>query len=146
MTSLMRNRVLVLSVTAYMIGFLVSPAWAAMIPSKGLSGNAGDTLIQQDVEKIRLALENKLVQEKLRAYGLSADEVRTKLAEMTPSQIHLLAQASDDVLAGGDGLGAVIGVLIVVILVIVIFKLLGKDIVITLNSEAADSAPCDLFA
>lgn len=146
MTSLMRNRVLVLSVTAYMIGFLVSPAWAAMIPSKGLSGNAGDTLIQQDVEKIRLALENKLVQEKLRAYGLSADEVRTKLAEMTPSQIHLLAQASDDVLAGGDGLGAVIGVLIVVILVIVIFKLLGKDIVITLNSEAADSALCDLFA
>lgn len=146
MTSLMRNRVLVLSVTAYMIGFLVSPAWAAMIPSKGLSGNAGDTLIQQDVDKIRLALENKLVQEKLRAYGLSADEVRTKLAEMTPSQIHLLAQASDDVLAGGDGLGAVIGVLIVVILVIVIFKLLGKDIVITLNSEAADSAPCDLFA
>ncbi|MDX9760720.1 MAG: PA2779 family protein [Desulfomonilia bacterium] len=146
MTSLMRNRVLVLSVTAYMIGFLVSPAWAAMIPSKGLSGNAGDTLIQQDVEKIRLALENKLVQEKLRAYGLSADEVRTKLAEMTPSQIHLLAQASDDVLAGGDGLGAVIGVLIIVILVIVIFKLLGKDIVITLNSEAADSALCDLFA
>lgn len=146
MTSLMRNRVLVLSVTAYMIGFLVSPAWAAMIPSKGLSGNAGDTLIQQDVDKIRLALENKLVQEKLRAYGLSADEVRTKLAEMTPSQIHLLAQASDDVLAGGDGLGAVIGVLIVVILVIVIFKLLGKDIVITLNSEAADSALCDLFA
>jgi len=146
MTSLMRNRVLVLSVTAYMIGFLVSPAWAAMIPSKGLSGNAGDTLIQQDVDKIRLALENKLVQEKLRAYGLSADEVRTKLAEMTPSQIHLLAQASDDVLAGGDGLGAVIGVLIIVILVIVIFKLLGKDIVITLNSEAADSAPCDLFA
>jgi hypothetical protein len=142
----MRNRVLVLSVTAYMIGFLVSPAWAAMIPSKGLSGNAGDTLIQQDVEKIRLALENKLVQEKLRAYGLSADEVRTKLAEMTPSQIHLLAQASDDVLAGGDGLGAVIGVLIIVILVIVIFKLLGKDIVITLNSEAADSALCDLFA
>ncbi len=146
MTSLMRNRVLVLTVTAYMIGFLVSPAWAAMIPSKGLSGDAGDTLIQQDVEKIRLALENKLVQEKLRAYGLSADEVREKLSEMTPSQIHLLAQASDDVLAGGDGLGAVIGVLIIVILVIVILKLLGKDIVITLNGEAADSAPRALFA
>lgn len=146
MTSLMRNRVLVLTVTAYMIGFLVSPAWAAMIPSKGLSGDAGDALIQQDVEKVRLALENKLVQEKLRAYGLSADEVRAKLSEMTPSQIHLLAQASDDVLAGGDGLGAVIGVLIVVILVIVILKLLGKDIIITLNSETADSARCTHFA
>lgn len=145
MTSLMRNRVLVLTVTAYMIGFLVSPAWAAMIPSKGLSGDAGSALIQQDVEKIQLVLENRLVQEKLQAYGFSADEVRAKLAEMTPSQIHLLAQASDDVLAGGDGLGAVIGVLII-ILIIVILKLLGKDIVIKLTGEAADTARCALFA
>ena len=146
MASFMRNRVLVLTVTTYMIGFLVSPAWAAMIPSKGLSGNAGDAMVQQDVEKIQLALENKLVQEKLRAYGLSTDEVKAKLSEMTPSQIHLLAQASDGVLAGGDGLGAVIGVLIVIILIIVILKLLGKDIVITLNGEAADSASRHLLA
>ena len=139
MTSLMRNRVLVLTVTTYMIGFLVSPAWAAMIPSKGSAGASGNIKIQQDMEKVQLALENKLVQEKLRAHGLSAEEVGTKLSEMSPSQIHLLAQASDDVLAGGDGVGAVIGVLVVVILVIVILKLLGKDITINVSSEGADS-------
>jgi hypothetical protein len=139
MTSLMRNRVLVLTVTTYMIGFLVSPAWAAMVPSKGSAGASGNIMIQQDMEKVQLALENKLVQERLRAYGLSAEQVRAKLSEMSPSQIHLLAQASDDVLAGGDGVGAVIGVLLIAVLVIVILKLLGKDITINVSSEGADS-------
>jgi len=138
MISLMRNRTLALVVAAYMIGFLVSPAWAAMIPSKGLPGDDGSAAVRQDIEKIQLALENKLVQEKLQAYGLSTDEVQDKLSEMTPSQIHLLSQASDGVLAGGDGLGAVIAVLIIIILIIVILKLLGKDIIITQAGEAPD--------
>ncbi len=106
MISLMRNRVLALVVTTYMIGFIASPAWAAVIPSKGSSGNAQ---LEQDISKVQLALENKLVQEKLRAYGISPEEVKAKLSCMTPAQVHMLAQASDDVLAGGDGLGFVIG-------------------------------------
>jgi len=136
MISLMRNRVLALVVTAYMIGFIASPAWAAMIPSKGSSGNtAQNAQLEQDISTVQLALENKLVQEKLRAYGLSAEEVKAKLAGMSPSQIHLLAQASDDVLAGGDGLGAVIAVLIIIILVIIILKLLDHDIIIKMTLE-----------
>jgi hypothetical protein len=136
MISLMRNRVLALVVTTYMIGFIASPAWAAMVPSKGSSGNAaGNAQVEQDISKVQLALENKLVQEKLRAYGLSPEEVKAKLSSMTPSQIHMLAQASDDVLAGGDGIGAVIGLLIIVVLVIVILKLLNHDIIIRMTLE-----------
>lgn len=132
MISLMRNRVLALVVTTYMIGFIASPAWAAMIPSKGSSGNAQ---FEQDISKVQLALENKLVQEKLRAHGISPEEVKTKLSGMTPAQVHMLAQASDDVLAGGDGLGFVIGVLVIVLLVIIIIKLLGHDIIIKMTLE-----------
>lgn len=136
MISLMRNRLLALIVTTYLIGFISSPAWASVIPSLSSSGNtAAAPGVQSDIEKVQLALENKLVQEKLRAHGLSADEVRAKLSEMTPSQVHLLSQASDDLLAGGDGLGTVIGVLIVVLLIIVIMKLLGKNITINLTLE-----------
>lgn len=136
MISLMRNRLLALIVTTYMIGFISSPAWAAVIPSLNSSGNAACASgMERDIEKVQLALENKLVREKLRAHGLSADEVSAKLSEMTPSQVHLLSQASEDVLAGGDGLGTVIGVLIVVLLIIIILKLLGKDIIIKLTLE-----------
>jgi len=90
----------------------------------------GAVLKIQDIDKIKLALENKIVQEKLRAYGLTPDEIKSKISGMTEEQVHLLAHASDSVLAGGDGVGFVIGVLVIIILVIVILKLLNKKIVI----------------
>ncbi|HNY65236.1 MAG TPA: PA2779 family protein [Deltaproteobacteria bacterium] len=134
MISLMRNRVLALVVTIHMIGLATSPAWAALIPSKTSPQGTESIQVQQDMEKVQLALENKLVQEKLRANGLSPEEVKARLGSMTPAQIHLLAQASDDVLAGGDGLGTVIAVLIIVILFIVILKLLNKEIIIRMSA------------
>ncbi|MGC9081549.1 PA2779 family protein [Sulfurihydrogenibium sp.] len=75
-------------------------------------------------------MENKLIQEKLKAYGLTDEEVKEKLSKMNGKQIHMLAQASDKVLAGGDAIGFTIGVLIIVLLVIVILKLLNKEIII----------------
>ncbi len=142
MISLMRNRVLVTFVTVYMIGLTASPAWAAMIPSRGSTGADGPAQLQEEINTIQLALENKLVQEKLESYGLTPDEVRAKLSEMSPAQIHLLAQASDDVLAGGDAVGAVVGILIIVILVIIILKLLNHDIIIKFSLETTDSPAC----
>jgi hypothetical protein len=68
--------------------------------------------------------------DKLSEYGLHPDEIKNKLSRMSDDQVHLPAQASDDVLAGGDGMGFVIGVLVIVLLVIVILKLLNKEIII----------------
>ena len=96
---------------------------------------AGSQEIQKDIGTIQQALENKLVQEKLKAYGLTSDEVASKISSMTPGQIHMLATASDDVLAGGDsGLGAVIAVLIIIILIIIILRLMNKQILIKMSS------------
>ena len=133
MISHFRHPGLALMVTFFLLMFITSPAQAAMLPSQGGVDTA-------ELDTIQRALENKLVIEKLAAHGLSSEEVSSKLKDMTPAQIHLLAQASDDVLAGGDGLGFVIGVLVVIILVIVILKLLGKDIVI---SKACTASPAD---
>jgi len=126
MISTLRNRRLGFIITVWMTFFFTSPALASMIPSQGSSA----TVVSQDLAAIQIALENKLVQEKLLAYGLTADEVKAKLSSLSPSQIHVLAQASNDVLAGGDGIGLVIGVLIIIILVIIILKLLNKEIII----------------
>jgi hypothetical protein len=142
MMSLMRNRVLALVVTIHMIGFVASPAWAAMIPSKSSPlSPAASAQVQQDTEKVQLALENKMVQEKLRANGLTPGEVKARLGSMSPAQIHLLAQASDDVLAGGDGLGTVIAVLIIIILIIVILKLTHHEIIIKMSSLEDPASP-----
>jgi len=139
MISTMRNRFLAAFVTFHMILFVTSPAMAAMIPSIG-SSKAGSQEIQKDIDTIQRALESKLVQEKLEAYGLTSDQVSAKLSSMTPEQIHMLSVASQDVLAGGDGLGAVIAILIIIILIIVILKLMHKDIIIKMSS--LDGSDC----
>jgi predicted PurR-regulated permease PerM len=139
----MRNRILATFITAHMIFFVTSPAFASLIPSMGSSPQATGDSIQKDINTIQQALETKMVQEKLKAYGLSATEVAAKLPSMTPDQIHTLASASNDVLAGGDGLGFIIAVLVIIILVIIIMKLLHHDIVIKMSSlDDYTSADC----
>jgi hypothetical protein len=83
-----------------------------------------------EMRRVQLALENEQVRAKLQAYGLTAEEVSSKLDGMSDKQISLLAQASDKVLAGGNGIGVIIGVLVIILLVILILKLLNKRIVI----------------
>ncbi|MCX7857231.1 MAG: PA2779 family protein [Deltaproteobacteria bacterium] len=111
----------------YFLFFSSSPAISGLVASYFSS----DQYINpDDIDKIKNVLEMKIVAEKLKAYGLSPEEVKAKLSEMSPEQIHMLAQASNNLLAGGDGIGFVIGVLVIVLLVLVILKLLNKTIVI----------------
>ena len=134
MISTMRNRILATFITAYMVLFVTSPAFAALIPSIGSSPHTTGETLQKDINTIQQALETKMVQEKLRAYGLTSEEVAAKLPSMSPGQIHTLAAASNDVLAGGDGLGVIIAVLVIIILVIIILKLLHHDIIVRMSS------------
>ena len=134
MISTMRNRMLATFITAYMVLFVTSPAFAALIPSIGSSPHTTGETLQKDINTIQRALETKMVQEKLRAYGLTSEEVAAKLPSMSPAQIHTLAAASNDVLAGGDGLGVIIAVLVIIILVIIILKLLHHDIIVRMSS------------
>ncbi len=118
-------------IAMYMAMFFSSPAVAGMVGSL-YSGQIKDAELRvQEVNKIQRALENEVVKEKLQAYGLQADEVKTKLQGMTDEQIHMLAQASDKVLAGGDdGLGLVIAILVIILLVVLVVKLMDKTIVV----------------
>ena len=130
MISRLRIPLLALAIAIYLSAFVTSPAIAGMVgsiasPEFGSAGTRTD-----EINKVQLALENEMVKAKLTAFGLTSEEVRLKLQDMDDHQINLLAQASDDVLAGGDGIGVVIGVLLIILLVIVIVKLMDKSIVI----------------
>ena len=141
MISHMRNRFLAAIVCFHMIFLATSPAFAALIPSKDSTGLTSAEMTR-DIATIQRALETKMVQEKLMAYGLTSEEVAAKLPSMTPAQIHTLAQASDDVLAAGDsGLGVIIALLVIIILVIIILKLMNKEIIIRMSSLEDPSAP-----
>jgi len=130
MVSKFRIPLLALAMAAYLSFLFTSPAMAGMVGSISSDELQASGTRAGDMDKIRLALENEIVRAKLGAYGLTQEEIQGKLQDMTDNQISLLAQASDDVLAGGDGLSFVIGVLVIVLLVILIIKLMNRSIVI----------------
>ena len=101
---------------------------ASFSPSEALSASG---LRAGDMERIRIVLENKLVAQRLTDLGYSADEVMTRLAEMSDSQIHGFAQKLDDLKVGKDGAEFILFVLVVIILVVVILQLTGHKIIVS---------------
>ena len=116
---------------------VVAFAFLALFPVQAQAGLLesqladGSNLSQRadQVEKVRHALENELVAQRLTDYGLTAAEVSAKLDSLSDEQLHQLASLSDSLAEGGI-LGLVIAVLIIALLVIVIMKLTNKEIVI----------------
>lgn len=84
-----------------------------------------------DLQKIQKFLEMKMVGERLKEFGLTPDEIQTRLSQFNDQQIHQLALRLDDLKMGADdGLGIVIFLLLVVILVIVIIQLTGHKVIV----------------
>lgn len=109
-------------------GFEVAPAAAGLAPSRVSGTTAIASQRDADMVMAQRALEHKILAQKLRDYGVSPEEAKLKLASLSDSELHQLATASAGLPSGGDGLGALVTVLIIILLVIVILKLLNKDI------------------
>jgi hypothetical protein len=101
---------------------------AALVESRLASG---ETISERSVqiETIRQALEKEVVHQRLADYGLSQEEILAKLPTLSDAQLHQLAALSDDIVAG-DALGGVIAVLVIILLVVLILKVSGKEIII----------------
>ena len=85
----------------------------------------------EDMAKVQSFLENKVVVQKLVDYGVSPAEATAKVKAMSAQDLHRLASLTDRAAAGtSDALGILIGLAILVILIIVIFKLMNKEVVI----------------
>ena len=85
----------------------------------------------EDMAKVQSFLENKVVTQKLVDYGVSPAEAMEKVKTMSAQDLHRLATLTDRAAAGtSDALGFLIGLAILVILIIVIMKLMNKEIVV----------------
>lgn len=119
--------ILVLCMTSLSVG----PALADLAPSRTSGATGIASARDADLLVAQRALENKIVAQKLRDYGVAAEDAQLRLASMSDRDLHTLASASKGLPSGGDGAtGAIIGVLVVVILVIVILKLTNREVVV----------------
>jgi hypothetical protein len=109
------------------LGSFRGVAEAGVIASHG----GGGDLRAADIAKVQAFLEQKVVFQKLMDYGVSPEEAMAKVRSMSEKDLHRLASLTDRAAAGADdALGIIIGLAILVILIIVIFKLMNKEIVV----------------
>ena len=78
-----------------------------------------------DEKKIRRMLENKILSERLKSYGISDDQIFSKIESMSDDQVHQLASLSDRIPAGGDaGVAALIVIVTFAVAIIVVLLLI----------------------
>jgi len=103
--------------------------YAGFSPSEVIGLSPADR--SSDLQKIQKFLEIKMVRERLKEFGLTPDEIQTRLSQFNDQQIHQLALRLDDLKMGADdALGIVILLLLVAILVIIIIQLTGHKVIV----------------
>ncbi len=119
---------LVLACWMGVLGSIRGEALAGVIASHGSDGSS---VRETDIGKMQAFLEQKIVLQKLTDYGVSAEEAMAKIRSMSDADLHRLASLSDRAAEGADSaLGFLIGVAILIILIIVIIKMMNKEVVI----------------
>jgi hypothetical protein len=119
----MRMLACYLVVAVFTIGF-VQKVYAGFSPSEVLNASTFDR--SEDLQKIQKVLELKMVSEKLKELGFTQEEIQGKLDQLSDEQLHQVALNLDELKVGGDGLGIVIGLLVIAILVVLLVYLLKR--------------------
>lgn len=124
MINTVKKPIFTISIAVYMILFFTAPGIAGMVDSSFHNQKAFSKNIRQEkIQTIQRALENKIVKDKLKAYGMNEKEIDDKLKSLSDNQIHILAQASEKILSGGDGLSTIVTLLLIILLVVLILRL-----------------------
>jgi hypothetical protein len=104
-------------------------ALASMISSKFVKGMSSE-ISQDDLETVQHFLESRIVIQKLSDFGMEKEEAMAKVSDLNPEDLHTLASMINKAPAGGDGVGILIGLAVLALIVIIIIKLLDKEIII----------------
>jgi len=117
-----------LVVAMFVIG-ITPRVYAGFSPSEAISILTFDR--SSDLDRIRKALEMKMVQERLKAFGFTPDEIEKKINLLSDQKIHQLAVQLDELRVAGDGWAWLLVIIVLVAIgVIVYFYVTGHRVVI----------------
>lgn len=113
-----------------MLGTLPGEAFAGIVPSRG-TGSAEARA--EDLRRVQIFLEQKVVRQKLEDYGVSPQEANAKVKEMSDKDLHLLAAMTEKVPAGSaDAIGSLFAVIfisgLIVLFILVVLGIIGIGI------------------
>ena len=116
-------------VMAMVVIGITPPVFAGLSPSEVIGVSPADR--SEDLQKVRKFLEMKMAGQRLRELGLAPGEVQSRLDRLNDPQLHQLALRLDDLtVAGDDGLGILIFLLILAIIIVVIIQVTGHQVVV----------------
>ncbi len=111
------------------ISSISQEAMASFIASRSSSFDSR-AMSEQDMAKVEAFLESRIVIQKLADFGMSKEEATAKVNHLQNEDLHTLASIVHSAPAGGNGIGFIIGVAVLVVLFLIILKLLNKEVII----------------
>ncbi len=119
----------ILALVFLVLSSMSREAAAYMVASK-LTESAKKEMREKDLSTVKQFLEKKIVLQKLQDFGMTREEAVAKVSQLNDEDLHTLASIAKTSPAGGDGVGVLISLAVLAILVIIILKLLNKEIII----------------
>ncbi len=108
-----------------LIATLLMICIALPLPSQAAMLATDSALAAAQRNQVNQLLERADVQARLADFGVKASDVKARVAALTDDEVAQLAAKIDGLPAGGDGVGALIGALLIVFIVLLITDILG---------------------
>jgi hypothetical protein len=129
MRSLLRQKkilAILLVITFTSLTVILPAAKAKMVSTAQVAapGQSGP-----DREKLAAFLERADVQKQLEAWGLDSETAKARLDSLTDKEVSQMAGQLDQLPAGGDGLGVVVGAIVLIFLVLLLTDLMDGRLV-----------------
>ena len=125
MKFLLRHRILlslVLMVNFTLFTVCLSPIYAAMVSTdQVLNTNRSNP----DRERLVAFLEREDVQKQLELWGLDKEMAKARVNSLTDEEVSQAARQMDQLPAGGDGFGVIVGAAVLIFLVLLVTDILG---------------------
>lgn len=118
----MRTLSRILIATTLSMSIWLPGAQAAMISSEQVIDNQ---LAAQNRDKLRAFFDREDVQTQLQAQGVSADDAKARVDALTDSEVATVAEHIDNLPAGGDAVGSILGFVLLIFIILLITDLLG---------------------
>ena len=117
-----------LAMTVFIIG-ITPRVYGGFSPSEDTAVSSAGRVSES--QKIQKSLEMKMIRERLKALGLSPDEIQGRLNQFSDLQIHELALKIDDLKVGTEeGLVIIVLLLGVLIGVVIFLQATGHEVVV----------------
>lgn len=117
-----------LAAVMLLVNLPIHVAFAAMIDTETVITAADNDQTRQHLTAL---IDRKEIQTALTAYGIDPGEARSRIASLTDSELASIAGQLDRIPAGGDGVGTIVGALLIIFLVLLFTDIMGWTDVFT---------------